>query len=148
MKNDDLLKVFLVDDDAVFLKFLEIEFLQHTDFTIETFPTGELCIKNLSQRPDIIILDYHLDGVDKHAMNGIQTLDEIKSFDSDISVVMLSAQEKIDDAIKCMSHKAIDYVVKNDAAFVRLQYIINTIFSCKQIPHGVHFKLSQTGIAE
>jgi two-component system, OmpR family, response regulator len=26
----------------------------------------------------MIILDYYLDGVDKHAMNGIQTLDRIK----------------------------------------------------------------------
>jgi hypothetical protein len=30
-------KLFLVDDDALFLKSLEIEFMQHADFIIETF---------------------------------------------------------------------------------------------------------------
>jgi two-component system OmpR family response regulator len=39
--NKEKIKLFLVDDDAVFLKSLEIEFLQHADFTVETFSTGE-----------------------------------------------------------------------------------------------------------
>jgi CheY-like chemotaxis protein len=63
------------------------------------------------KKPDVIILDYHLDGIDKNAMNGIETLDKIKEYDSDIPVVMLSSQE-IDVAISCMHHKAFDYVVK------------------------------------
>ena len=37
MENGKKIKLFLVDDDAVFLKSLEIEFLHHADFTIETF---------------------------------------------------------------------------------------------------------------
>ena len=72
MKNKDKIMLFLVDDDAVFLKSLEIEFLQHADFIIDTFSTGELCLENLSQNPDVIILDYHLDGIDLNAMNGIR----------------------------------------------------------------------------
>ncbi len=62
MNNDNKIKLFLVDDDIVFLKLLEIELLQHADFEIETFVTGELCIENLSHNPDVIILDYLLDG--------------------------------------------------------------------------------------
>ena len=31
------IKLFLVDDDAVFLKLLEAQFLEHADFAIETF---------------------------------------------------------------------------------------------------------------
>ena len=79
MNNENKIKLFLVDDDAMYLKLLEIEFLQHADFTIETFATGELCIENLSHNPDVIILDYHLDGIEKNAMNGIETLDKIKA---------------------------------------------------------------------
>ena len=47
----DKIKLFLVDDDALFLKSLEIEFHHHTDFTVETFATGELCLENLSHKP-------------------------------------------------------------------------------------------------
>ena len=131
--NQNKIKLFLVDDDAVFLKLLEIEFLQLADFVIETYSTGELCIANLSHHPDLIILDYHLDGIDKNAINGVETLDRIKAINADIPVVMLSSQDKIEVAVNCMVHKASDYVVKSETAFVRLQKTITTIFRYKKM---------------
>ncbi len=128
MNTENKIKLFLVDDDAVFLKLLEIELLADENFEIETYATGELCIAHLSHQPDAIILDYHLDGIDKNAMTGIETLDKIKAFNADIPVVMLSAQDEIEEAINCMSHKAFDYVVKSDMATIRLKKMISTIF--------------------
>jgi DNA-binding NtrC family response regulator len=133
MENGNKIKLFLVDDDVVFLKALEIEFHHHTDFTVETFTSGELCLENLSNKPDVIILDYHLDGIDKGAMNGIETLDKIKTFNPDIPVVMLSSQDKIDVAVSCMHHKAFDYVIKGETAFLRLQKNITAFFHYKKI---------------
>ena len=133
MNNGNKIKLFLVDDDALFLKTLEIEFLQHADFAIETYATGELCLQHLENNPDVIILDYHLDGIDKKAMNGLETLDKIKSYNSDIPVVMLSSQDSIDVAINCMHHRAFDYIVKSETAFIRLQKTISTIFSYRKM---------------
>lgn len=133
MKDGKKVKLFLVDDDVVFLKSLEIEFLESGDFEIETFVTGELCVEHLSRRPDVIILDYLLDGVNKDSMNGIQTLDKITAFDPTIPVVILSAQDKIEVAVDCMHHKAFDYVVKSETAFMRLQKIITSIFQYRKI---------------
>lgn len=127
------IKLFLVDDDALLLKSLEIEFMQHADFEIETFPTGELCIKNLDHNPDIIVLDYHLDGIESGVMNGIETLDEIKKINPDIQVVMLSSQDKIEVAVNCMRHGAYDYVVKSETSFMRLQKIFTAIFEFKKM---------------
>lgn len=130
---NEKIKVFLVDDDALFLKSLEIEFSHHADFTVETFATGELCLLHIEENPDVIILDYHLNGIDKNAMNGIETLDKIKEVDSGILVVMLSAQDKIDVAISCMHHHAFDYVVKSETAFMRLQKNITAFFHYAKI---------------
>jgi two-component system OmpR family response regulator len=141
MKNK--IRLFLVDDDAVFLKSMEIEFLQAADFVIETFSSGELCIENLSHTPDVIILDYHLDGITPGAMNGIDTLDKIKASHPDIPVVMLSSQDKIDVAINCMHHRAFDYVVKSETAFVRLQKIITTIFSYKKMEKELNWYMDR-----
>jgi two-component system, OmpR family, response regulator len=143
MKTEEKIKLFLVDDDALFLKSLEIEFLQHADFIVETFATGELCLESISSNPDVIILDYHLDGIDKNAMNGVQTLDRIKSFNPDIPVVMLSSQDKIDVAINCMHHRAFDYVVKSETAFVRLQKIITTIFRYKKMEKELNWYMQR-----
>jgi two-component system, OmpR family, response regulator len=142
MKNEKI-KLFLVDDDAVFLKSLEIEFLQHADFAIETFATGELCLKKLPYNPDVIVLDYFLDGIDKTAMNGIQTLDKIKAFNPDISVIMLSSQDKIEVAVNCMHHRAFDYVVKSETAFTRLQKIITTIFQYKKMEKELNWYMER-----
>jgi len=133
MNNETKIKLFLVDDDPLFLRNLEIEFLQHADFLIETYATGELCVAHLSNNPDVIILDYHLDGIEKNAINGMETLDKITAFNADIPVIMLSCQDKIEVAIDCMHHKAIDYVIKSETAFIRLQKIITNIFRYKKI---------------
>lgn len=133
MKTEQKTHLFLVDDDAVFLKLQEIEFLQFPEFSVQTFATGELCIANLSLKPDVIILDYHLDGIDKTAMNGIQTLDKIKEINKEIPVIMLSSQDKIEVAVDCMHHRAFDYVVKSETAFLRLQKIITRVVEYKKL---------------
>jgi two-component system OmpR family response regulator len=133
MNSDKKIKLFLVDDDALFLKSLEIEFLENANFEISTFVTGELCLANLHLKPTIIILDYFLDGIDKHAMNGIETLDKIKGIDDSIQVIMLSSQDSIDVAVSCMHHKALDYVVKSETAFLRLTKIIKSLIEVKKL---------------
>jgi DNA-binding NtrC family response regulator len=143
MTSNKKIKLFLVDDDAVFLKSLEIEFLQHADFSIETFATGEECIMALSNKPDVIILDYMLDGVVKNVMNGIETLDKIKVYDPEIPVIMLSAQDKIEVAINCMHHKAFDYVVKSETAFIRLQKIITAIFQYRKLEKELNWYMER-----
>ena len=137
------IRLFLVDDDALFLKSLEIDFLSQVDFEIETFATGELCIANLSNNPDVVILDFHLNGIDKNAMNGLDTLIAIKEHNVDIPIIMLSSQDKIDIAVKCMHHNAFDYVVKSETAFVRLQKNIATIFSDQKIKKELNWYMER-----
>ena len=127
------IKIFLVDDDTVFLKLLQHEFLQTEEYIVETYPTGEACLKDLSINPDLIILDYHLDGIEPGVINGLETLDKIKAYDPKIPVVMLSSQDKIEVAVNCMHHHASDYVVKSETAFLRLQKIIKSILSYRKM---------------
>lgn len=143
MENPNKIKLFLVDDDAVFLKSLEIEFLQNADFDIETYSTGELCVEKLSHSPDVIILDYHLDGIDQNAMNGLETLIKIKAYNAKIPVIMLSSQDKIDVAVNCMYHKAFDYVVKSETAFMRLQKIIDTVFHYQKMEKELNWYMDR-----
>ena len=143
MNDEKKLKLFLVDDDAVYLKLLEIDFAQKTNFSFESFATGELCVMKLSQKPDMIILDYYLDSVEKNAMNGIETLDKIKAFNPNIPVIMLSSQDKIEVAIDCMHHKAFDYIVKSETAFLRLQKAINTFFQTKKLENTVSWYMEK-----
>ena len=136
-------KIFLVDDDAVFLKSLEIDFLQQDIYAIETYATGELCLENISNKPDLVVLDYFLDGIDKKAMNGIETLDKIKAINPNIAIIILSSQDKIDVAINCMHHKAFDYIVKSETAFVRLKKSISTFLKYKKMESELNWYMEK-----
>jgi DNA-binding NtrC family response regulator len=129
MKTEKKTLIFLVDDDALYLKSLEIEFLQSAEYEIKTFATGELCLENLSQNPDIIVLDYYLNGIDKNAIDGLETLDRIKKGNQLVPVIMLSSQDKIEVAVNCMKHEAIDYIVKSETAFLRLNKTITEVIN-------------------
>jgi two-component system, OmpR family, response regulator len=133
MNNSPKIKLFLVDDDAVFLKLLEIEWLKYPDFIVETYATGELCIAHLAHHPDLIVLDYHLNGIDENALNGIDTLDKIKAFNPDTLVIMLSSQDKMDIALDCMAHQAFDYIMKNKTTYLQLPQMITTVFNYRKM---------------
>ncbi len=143
MMDENKILLFLVDDDALFLKSLEIEFIDNTESIIRTFPTGELCLENISQNPDVIILDYYLNSIDRNAINGLETLDRIKAANQTIPVVMLSSQDKIEVAVNCMKHQAFDYIVKSETAFIRLQKTITTIFHYQKLEKALSWYMEK-----
>ena len=143
MINEKKILLFLVDDDVLFLKSLQIDFTQNTESDIQTFITGELCLESISQNPDVIVLDYHLNSVDKNAINGLETLDRIKLINPEIPVIMLSSQDKIDVAVNCMKHRAFDYIVKSETAFLRLQRTITTIFHYQKIDKALNWYMEK-----
>jgi|PlaIllAssembly_1097288.scaffolds.fasta_scaffold1031555_1 DNA-binding NtrC family response regulator len=143
MNSEKKSLLFLVDDDALFLKSLEIEFAENTKSVIRSFSTGEECLESLYQNPDIIILDYYLNSVEKTAINGLETLDRIKEANVQIPVIMLSSQDKIDVAVNCMKHQAFDYIVKSETAFLRLQRAITTIFHYQRIEKALSWYMEK-----
>jgi two-component system OmpR family response regulator len=143
MMDENKILLFLVDDDALYLKSLEIEFIDNTESIIKTFPTGELCLENISENPDVIILDYYLNSIDRNAINGLETLDRIKTANQAIPVVMLSSQDKIEVAVNCMKHQAFDYIIKSETAFIRLQKTITTIFHYQKLEKALSWYMEK-----
>lgn len=128
MSKKEELIVFLVDDDIMFLDTLK-HFLsdeKNKELKISVFKSGEECIENLYLKPDIVVLDYYLDGSIK-AMDGITTLKKIKTTSPQTYVIMLSGQDNIDIALETINFGAFEYVVKSESAFIRIRNIINNI---------------------
>ena len=143
MTHENKVRIFLVDDDALYLKLLEIELMENADLIIELYATGEECIRNLHHNPDIIILDYHLDGIEKNAMNGIEVLDKIKAYNPEIPVIILSCQDKIEVAVNCMHHKASEYIVKSETAFLRLKQSMTNIFHAQKLEKTLNWYMEK-----
>lgn len=133
MSTQKKISIFLVDDDALYLKLLSRDLSEKPEYIIKTFNTGERCLENLSEKPDIIVLDYYLNGIDKYALNGLETLRKIKSTNPEIPVIMLSSQDQIEVAVNCMKLKAVEYIVKSETAFARVHNAIVTVLHYKKM---------------
>lgn len=121
--------IFLVEDNEMYLRTLEKHLKEHiTPGTpIRTFSNGEDCLKNMTLKPKIVVLDYFLNSTFPKAMNGLDTLKRIKTNNPDTQVLMLSSQDSLQVATDTMKFGAFDYVSKNENAFVRVQNAINNI---------------------
>jgi two-component system, OmpR family, response regulator len=128
--------VFLVDDDETILDSLENHLQKERirGVAFKKFSTGEQCLQELHQKPDIIILDYYLNSKNKNAMNGIEVLKKIKSSARNTEVLMLSGQDSLEVAVNCIKNGAHDYIIKNESAFVRAAHLL------KNLVHNIKLK--------
>jgi DNA-binding NtrC family response regulator len=119
MYEKDPIKIFVVEDDPAYTKFLKYVLGLNPDFETEFFATGKECLDNLHKKPSVITLDYSLPD-----MPGEKVLKGIREFDPDISVIIISAQEKIGTAVELLKSGAFDYITKDEEAKDR---ILNSI---------------------
>jgi len=119
-------KIFIVDDDIMLTEALSDYLSRDKPHEITCFHTGEECLKELHKQPDIIILDYHLNSVQKDAANGLEILQVIKKNYPNISVIMLSSQEHYGVAMKTIIKGAEQYVIKDEEAFKVISEIVST----------------------
>lgn len=120
MYEKDPVKIFVVEDDPAYTRFLKYVLGLNPDFDVEFFTTGQECINKLHKRPSVITLDYSLPD-----MPGEKVLNQIREFDPDISVIIISAQEKIGTAVELLKSGAFDYIAKDEEAKDRILNSIN-----------------------
>lgn len=116
-------KVFIVDDDQLIRQMMEDK-LKTKNHHVTCFSNGEDCLHYLSEKPDVVVLDYHLDKNSKEAANGLQILEAIKKNYPGIHVIMLSSQEKYSLALQTIQKGAEQYVIKDNDAFDKIAGII------------------------
>ncbi|MEW9050613.1 MAG: response regulator transcription factor [Neobacillus sp.] len=100
-------KILLVDDEPHILQFLELG-LVNEGFEVRTAADGMSAITLArSFQPHIIILDVMMPGMD-----GFEVCRMIKKNGEQVSIIMLTAKDEVDDRVKGLTLGADDYVVK------------------------------------
>jgi CheY-like chemotaxis protein len=90
---DKELVVFVVDDNKVYLNLLK-NLIKSKKITVHAFTSGEECIRCLELEPDLIILDYHLDGVNPKAKKGDIIAEMIHEELPSAEIVIISSDQK------------------------------------------------------
>jgi serine phosphatase RsbU (regulator of sigma subunit) len=137
VNTQEHINIFIVDDNTIFSLTLkgaiEIAF-KGAFIKVHSFETGENCLKEFARvKPELVILDYHLNSINSGAENGLKVLDKIKKHDPKISVIMLTSNDDIDVALKSFHHGATDYVVKTETQFKKIINSVSTLFANKKL---------------
>jgi DNA-binding NtrC family response regulator len=120
MLSEESVKIFAVEDDPTYTRFLRYILDLNPDFEVTFFNNGKDCLDNLHLRPKIITLDYSLPD-----MTGEDVIARVKQQDPNIFVIIISAQEDISTAVSLLKMGAYDYITKDKETKDRLLNAIN-----------------------
>jgi DNA-binding NtrC family response regulator len=121
-KKYEPVKIFVVEDDPMYNRMVKYIIELNPDHEVYSFKTGKECIDHLHLKPSIISLDYTLPD-----MTGTEVLAKIKSYDKDITVIILSGQQDISTAVTLLKEGAYDYITKDNETKERLLNVLSNI---------------------
>ncbi|MBL0316159.1 MAG: sigma-54-dependent Fis family transcriptional regulator [Flavobacteriales bacterium] len=127
-----ILKIFLLEDEAFTSELLKHHLELNPDNEVTLFNHGKDLLNSLLKKPDLILLDYNLDGE-----NGGIILKKILERIPDVPVVMISGQEDIAIAVGLLKDGAHDYIVKDENMRDRIWAISNRIRNQDQLKQQV-----------
>ncbi|MFH1121257.1 MAG: sigma-54 dependent transcriptional regulator [Bacteroidota bacterium] len=116
------LKIFIVEDDVIFAKIMSHHLTLNPEYEVEIFPDGKSLLKNLYKNPTLISLDYNLPD-----MTGLEVLKQVREFNQDLPVVIVSGQQDVATAIELLKKGAYDYILKDQDTKERLWNITKNI---------------------
>ena len=120
MSGDSTVKIFIIEDDPAYQKFLSYVVGLNPDHEVRIFPDGKSFLQQMDEEPSIVTLDYSLPD-----MSGAELLKTIKERNPDIHVIIISGQEKIGTAVSLLKLGAYDYIIKDEETKERLLNSIN-----------------------
>jgi YesN/AraC family two-component response regulator len=103
-------KILIADDEALERKVLTL-FLERSNLPIDTILVAEdgndAFVKVVCDKPDIIVLDINMP-----EMSGIEVLEKIRNENIEAKVIISTAFDEFDYAVKALKLGAIDFLVK------------------------------------
>ncbi len=114
--------ILVVDDEPNYLIVLS-ELLKEENFEVFTAENGETALEIIKNTDlDLVITDMQMP-----IMNGMELLKAIKSFNSDLPVIMITAYGEIEKAVAAMQAGAFNYLgkpFKNDELLINIKKAI------------------------
>jgi len=99
--------VLIIDDEAEIRESLQT-LLEMEGFAVETSNSGEAGLQRIGEHPfDLILLDLTLPG-----RNGMEVLAEIRSHETGLPVIMITAYGTVENAVRAMQSGAANFVQK------------------------------------
>jgi DNA-binding NtrC family response regulator len=116
-------RILIVEDEDLMRELLT-KILAGENYRIHQASSGEEALKLVQdQAIDLVLTDLRLKG-----MNGLQLLSEVRGFDPEIVVIIMTAYASVETAVEAMRNGAYDYITKpfiNDEIRVMVRRALN-----------------------
>jgi CheY-like chemotaxis protein len=121
--------VFIIDDDPVYLQFMQNHFKQMGGYLVEVFSNGNAALQQLeTKNPFLIILDHHLNDP---SGDGTHYLSLIKKQKPSIPVLYITSDNTEVLRKEVLKVGAKSLIVKSDSFLVQLRTAIDEIITSK-----------------
>jgi DNA-binding NtrC family response regulator len=103
------ISILIIDDEVELSQSLsEMLKEEEEEYGVSVANSGKEGLAKIKEEvPDLVLLDIKMP-----EMNGIETLEKIKTINKDILVIMLTAYQTVETAVKAMKLDAYDYISK------------------------------------
>lgn len=119
--------IFIIEDNEMYSMMVEYILSVSDCYRFVKLSSGEDGIANLYQKPDAIILDYYLPG-----MNGLNTFKKIKEKLPDVPVIVLSKNRDEATAAKLLEAGVDGFIPKEKNSIEQLKINLHKIIDSKK----------------
>ncbi|UCG93740.1 MAG: sigma-54-dependent Fis family transcriptional regulator [Candidatus Aerophobus sp.] len=127
-------KILVVDDEPAILQMLS-RTLGDEGYRVLTVDSGEGALAKVRvEKPEVVLLDIKMPGMD-----GIETLSQIREFDKDSSIIILTAHGSMDTVVEAMKLGAYDYITK-PFDLEKLKSLIKGALEAKVLTRKIAFR--------
>ncbi len=101
--------ITIVEDDPWYGQLLQYHLSLNPDYHVTLCTSGQELLRTLATPPDVVTIDFSLPD-----MEGSELLRRIRERQSELPVIVISAQSKIATAVELLRMGASDYLVKDE----------------------------------
>ena len=113
--------IFFVDDEPMFINLMEYTFKCRSGYAVQTFNRGDECLKHMSLNPDLVVVDFFLDGAD--SMTGMDLAKKIKEINPATLLIFLSGNDDDEVINEAKALGVEQYIIKDG-------YFIDNLIEC------------------
>lgn len=101
------IKILIIDDDKDICEYMQI-LLSQSGYDVHTRTEPKKALELLKQEEfHVVILDIMMPDI-----SGMELLEEIRAFDSDIAIIIFTGYPSVDTAVTSMRYNVSDYIKK------------------------------------
>lgn len=113
-------KVFLVEDNKLFLQTLKVSMVKEfgSDIEISAYTESKSLVERMDEFPNVLVMDYHLDSASD--IEGIELVKYVRLKSPSTEIIVLTGEDDVQKALECYKNGVTNYIKKDFTAVNRL----------------------------